>query len=131
MRGDNHGRNEAHKSAQDPHKSACHDLVGKRADAEECRSLSIAGIEDAITKGEKRSKNAAGKHPQEKIEGDGPTGPARFGWERLNDGPPEQKRGEKEAGVFHLVPEIGAQREFKSRRNVPGKKRDGGKQPAS
>jgi len=105
-------------------------LIFERSEAEKRGPTAIRRIEGAIAESEKCAQGAPGKCAKEKIERDGPARPTRFGGKRLDDGPPEEDRGEEEAGVFDFVPGIGAESKFKCGRNVPSNESDCGEDPA-
>ena len=105
-------------------------MIFERSEAEKRGPTAIRKIEGPIAESEKCTEGAAGKCTKEKIEGDGPSRPTRFGGKRLDDGPPEEDGCREKAEVFNFVPGVRAEGEFERGRNMPGEERDGGENPA-
>lgn len=130
MDGDEDSGEEKDEQAENPHERAGEDLIFEGGEAEKRGPLHVRRIKYAIAEGEEGAERAARKCAEEKIEGDGPARPTRFGGEWLDNRPPEEDGGREKAEVFDFMPGVGTQSEFECGRNVPGEENDGGENPA-
>jgi hypothetical protein len=112
------GRNEIHKGSRHPHDRPGKHLVSEWAHAVNvnCR---VARINHASREHEVCRKCSVDEVGKQKIRNGRPSGPTRFAWPRLNDGPPEKNSAPEETGMLKRVPVRGPKREFIQGRNVP------------